>query len=407
MSAPGARASGWLALACALTSGCAFDLERLRGPREGGADVVTDADLDVPVTDDLADVVAPDVTPPDVVMDVPGEDHVEPPTCNTVPVIDPTPLAARIGPSMVINNSTMLAPSTVNPPTLPPGCSGSYSDAPAPERVFRYTMSSRGGRLYATTDAPACAGVFDTIVYVRSSCELDAGTVLACNDDDNVLASCVCDATACPSLASGVSATDLVPGQTVYVVVDGYRGHAGLFRLVLTENAARNEPPPDALSGLLRADRCGCPDSLDTAVWPVSFPSSADAVTGSSTTLLAQPGDRLSGLHRVSFSSVGGVALETVVARNTLGTTPICRDARATFDLLVNNTVVHSFSLGAEATAGTPVAVALQTFASLHVSTTVDIPIAIRLRSVSPTGCSGGIEFDRASPGTLSLLGHR
>jgi magnesium chelatase family protein len=53
-----------------------------------------------------------------------------------------------------------------------------------------------------------------------------------------------------------------------------------------------------------------------------------------------------------------------------------------------------------------PLRVALQTFGAITISATTDVPVALRVRSITPAGC-GGIELDRTMPGTLTLLGRR
>jgi hypothetical protein len=378
-------------------SACSYDLDRLRG----------DAALDmrVPDADD-----APDV--PDKLDGFDGSDGLDVPdvrddgdelnVCTSRPAPTATEIGTRIGGSLVIAGDTLGAPSRLTPPTLGPDCPLDYS-SPSPERVYRYVVEE-GPTLYATTDAPPCAGIYDTIVYVRTSCEGDRGTTLACNDDDRVLSGCGCT-DACPGLASGTMVEGLRPGQVVYVVVDGYGGRAGRFRLSLTENAARHVPPPGTSASYALADRCGCPGATDATVDALSFPAPGDTVVGSSSSVLSQPGDRLTGLRRLPFWRIAGVALETQLERNDLLQDTRCVDTRALVDLLIDNVVVHSFEVTPRTRTDRPLRVAYQGFAPRLVTTSSPVAISLRLREILPSGC-GSIQFARTAPGgTLTLLG--
>jgi hypothetical protein len=107
------------------------------------------------------------------------------------------------------------------------------------------------------------------------------------------------------------------------------------------------------------------------------------------------------------FRSIAGVALVTRLSVNALSTGATCVNTTATFDLLIDNKVVHAFSIDARTPAmSVPLRVAYQTFAPITVSTTVDVPVSIRLRGISPSGC-GSVEFDRAATlNNLTVLGH-
>lgn len=401
------RARPLLALVAALVAApaCRYDLDRLRGTRD--ATMPEDAPGDVADAMDILDAVAdaPDAdADTDAREPVDAPDVPEPIPCTSRPAPNAVDVGTRIGPSLVISADTVGAPSMLTPPTFGSGCPLDYSASPSPERVYRYVVE-RGPQLYATTDAPSCAGVFDTIVSIRTSCEQGRGQTLACDDDDAVISGCTCGSEGCPSLASSAIATGLVPGQVVYVVVDGYANRAGRFRLVLTENAGANVPPPPPSPSYLRADRCGCPGAMDTAVVSVPFPSAGDTVSGSSTTRLQQPGDQLSGTRRLSLSRVAGAALEFRLVRNDLVTDTRCIDTRAVLDLLVANTVVHSFEVRADAPTAVPLRAAYQTVAPFALPVGVAVSLGLRLREIVPAGC-GSIEIERGAPGgTLTLLG--
>lgn len=381
-------------LVCALAlPACSYDLDALRGLRDVRG---TDA-ADAIAALDVADAEGTDADADAGEFDAGNQ-------CTTRVVSDPRTDGTAVGASLVITSSTRFQTSRLTPPTLAPGCNLNYSDRPSPERVFRYVVES-GPTLHATTDAPWSETSFDTIVYIRTSCEQDTGEVLVCNDDDRVLDACACSMGMenCPRLDSSAIAEGLSPGQVVYVVVDGYAGRAGSFRLVLTENALHNAPPPS--SGLSTADRCASPSSLDTQLGTVRFPQPDDTVTSSAAPRLAMPGDRLSGNRMMPFVSISGAALEFRLAANNLGGDGGCADARATLDLLANNVVIHSFYVTPRTPVGTPVRVAYQTFGALSLTPSTPVQVSLRLREIAPAGC-GSITVDTNAAGTLTLVGH-
>jgi hypothetical protein len=375
----GALATGLLVVA---SMACSYDVDRLRPPDGGVRDV---------------DPIDGDVDPGDAAT-----------TCTSRSAMDPLAIGRRIGPSIVLAGDTFTSPtSTLTPPAVAGSdCNPGTSTEVAPEWVYRYVVE-RGPTLYATTDAPSCEGVYDSILYVRTTCEQTTGRALACSDDDHVLSGCACAMpTMCPGLASGVMATGLTAGQVVYVVVDGFAGRAGRFRLVLTENAAANAPPPTTAPGGV-ADRCHCHDpSVDTEVATVPFPNETDAASGAMAPLLVNPNDAVVGSRRSPFSRIAGVALEMTLRRIVTTGDGGCAAARATFDLTIGDRVMHSFAVTASTVTMQPMRVAFQTFAPVTLSTSVDLPIAVRLRDVTPAGCLG-VEIDRTQPGTLTLLGRR
>ena len=382
------------------TAACHWDVEPLR--RRDVVEVV-DVELlpDVIVADDVIDASRPDavdvVIPPDV------------PTTTCTVRATPDWRAAggfQFGRSMIIRASTLGAPSLLSPPSVSgSGCPLDTSMNPASEQVYRYVVET-GPRLYLTTDAPTCASVYDTILYARTTCDQGSGTVLGCDDDSHTLSSCGTPA----SFASSLLLEGLLPRQVVFVVVDGYMGRAGDFQLVMTENAAANAAVGTD-TALTYADRCMCRDTTDTLSTAVPFPSGAGTdryttSTGTLVTRLANPGDKLSGPHRMPYGRIAGVALETRLAVNGLTTDARCIDTTATFDLMIDNKVVHAFSIDVRTPVTVPLRVAYQTFGPITVTTAADVQVAIRLRTITPLGC-GSIEFDRAfAMNNLTVLGH-
>jgi hypothetical protein len=89
---------------------------------------------------------------------------------------------------------------------------GSCGGGGSPERAFRWTAPATGSYFIST-----CGSSFDTVLHVRDgTC---GGAELGCNDD---------------AVGAGLSSeleVTLVAGQTVVIVVDGYRGRSGDFAL--------------------------------------------------------------------------------------------------------------------------------------------------------------------------------
>ena len=103
----------------------------------------------------------------------------------------------------------------------------------SPEKVFQWTPSLSGRATIQT-----CGGStnFDTVLYMRSgSCQ--TGSPVACNDDTSG-----CNSGAGSGIASRITPT-VTAGQTYYIVVDGYGGARGDFRLSVTPPTP---PPPSA-----------------------------------------------------------------------------------------------------------------------------------------------------------------
>jgi hypothetical protein len=93
----------------------------------------------------------------------------------------------------------------------------------SPEKVYRWTPTTSGTAVIETCGAQTN---YDTVVYVsEGAC---GAPVLACVDD----------AVGCTTSSGNDRGSRLTPtvtaGQTYYVVVDGYDGTAGSFRLSVT-----------------------------------------------------------------------------------------------------------------------------------------------------------------------------
>src|SRR3989454_11518690 len=96
----------------------------------------------------------------------------------------------------------------------------------APEQVFQWTPTVSGT---ATVQTCGAGTTFDTVLYMRSgACASGPELAAGCNDD------------ACTNATGLYRASRLTPtvtaGQTYFIVVDGYGGAQGAFRLTI--------PPP-------------------------------------------------------------------------------------------------------------------------------------------------------------------
>jgi hypothetical protein len=349
--------------------------------------MVDDAPLDTSIDD------APDVIEPDVAVDVPMEAGA---ICTTRSAPAVPDVGTRVGGTYRVSGDTTGEPSMLNPPNTPL-CSFGTSTSPSPERVYRYVVQ-QGPRLYANTDAAQCAGIFDTVLYARTSCDPGVGSDLDCDDDDHVLTDC-----GSPSgYASGILLDNLTAGEVVFLVIDGYNGNAGPFRLNVTENGLFNAQPSTDFA-LNPADACSCPSSLDNMQRSVVFPDSTDHMRnpiGASITAINRAGDRLSGTHAVTFTNIAGAGLEFRLSSNGL-----CAGASALFDPVIGGQAVGAFYIDDGARPGTTQRMAFQTFGT--VTTAASSTVELRLRGITPSSCTSaaGIVFDTSMPGTLTLLG--
>ena len=95
----------------------------------------------------------------------------------------------------------------------------------APEVVYRWIPGKSGA---ARLETCGTGTNYDTVLYLRSS-TCDSGPEVACNDD-------TCPVAVNDHWGSRIAPT-VTAGQTYYVVVDGYNGRSGTFRLSVI-------PPP-------------------------------------------------------------------------------------------------------------------------------------------------------------------
>jgi hypothetical protein len=92
-----------------------------------------------------------------------------------------------------------------------------YTGSTAPDVVYKYSPTSA-----IEVDIDLCNSAYDTKVFVYAN---SAGTLVACNDD------------ACGSdgFRSELSCVPMTPGNTYYIVVDGYFGACGTYELNVSE----------------------------------------------------------------------------------------------------------------------------------------------------------------------------
>jgi hypothetical protein len=115
-------------------------------------------------------------------------------------------------------------------------CAGTTTGV-SPELIYSWTPDASGTATVDTCHATDTG--FDTVLFARSPSCSGGGASLACNDDS---AGC---ATAIGERGSRVS-FQVNAGQTYFLVVDGYGGDSGNFRL----NVAGPTPPPACANGL-------------------------------------------------------------------------------------------------------------------------------------------------------------
>ncbi len=389
--------------ACA-SAGCSYDYVRLRNP-DAAVDrpIVIDTGprpMDVPV--DMGSVmdVSDAGTTPDR-PDVPTRDAMR--GACSVPHTDIS-MANRFGPGFVVRASTDTgASSMIVPPGRTGGCMEPTYD-PAPERVYRYTVQ-RGPRLVATLNGSPCETTFDSMLYAVPSCDM-AGRMaaLGCSDDDGETLCNNCsggDAGAgsqCPhsGLLSTVELTNLVPGDVVYLVVDGYaatmppRRSSGPFRLALAENALLLAPPPPSGMGPV-ANRCDC-TTLPRAGTPVTvnFPGGApDDMPRDGTPVTLDMNNRsIRGLRPMNLASITGASATFRVREQRVQFSSACVNAmttpRMTLDLLVAGAVVSSFEVAVGLDAPVQVSTLYHSFQPVAVSDRTMVPLELRVREVTP-----------------------
>lgn len=391
-----------LALA-ALASACSYNLDALR-LRDGAAPPVDAPDDTGVVADDtgrdVPGIDRPDTDGPplDVPVDTgadarPGDASMG--TCSSHAVETTTP--TEIGGSRVWAGSTNTAENRLSPSMgAGTGCMASNN---APERVYRYVVRE-GPRLVATTLGPRCSGAVDTLLYALNTCEPTGRRVLACSDDDPSAPSCAgCSGDECPNLHSTIEVNNLVPGDVVYVVVDGYGDTRGSYRLAVAENAALPAALP--ATGTV-ASRCTtCVGATGAAPVTVTFPNERDMGM-----TMAMPGHRIHGTRNVSLRSITGAAGRFRLQRNNLAVGAGCADATAVIDLLIQGTVVTAFTITSRTPGPSMVNVVYTTFAPIMVPVGGNVTIEYRLREISPAGCgSVDINWSEMLTNTVTLVG--
>ncbi len=113
---------------------------------------------------------------------------------------------------------------------------GSSLDSAAPDVVYQYTPQRDEAVTIST-----CGSAYDTKLYVfEGSCPIapDAGTPIACSDDD-------CFGTQGRTGAAHLDRLPLRAGITYYIVVDGFKTEHGQYRLAITSSFCA-ECDPDA-----------------------------------------------------------------------------------------------------------------------------------------------------------------
>jgi hypothetical protein len=383
--------------------GCSYDYVRLRNP-DAAADRPVAVDtgprpMDVLTdTGSVTDVSDAGVTPdrPDVVTRDASRG-----AC-TVSYTD-IATANRFGTGFVVRASTDTGATNM---IVPPGRSGGCMEPtydPAPERVYRYTVV-RGPRLIATLNGSPCETSFDSMLYAVPSCDM-AGRMAAfgCSDDDGEThcASCTNDAgtgSQCPhsGLLSTVELTNLVPGDVVYLVVDGYaatmapRRSSGPFRLSLAENALPLVPPPPAGMDAV-ANRCDC-TALPRAASPVTvnFPGGfPDDMPRDGTPVTLDMNNRsIRGLRPMNLASVTGVSASFRVREQRVQFNSNCVNAmttpRMTLDLLVAGVVVSSFVVTVGLDAPVQVSTLYHSFQPVPITDRTMVPLELKVREVTP-----------------------
>jgi len=381
---------------------CSYDYTRIRSP-DATADRPVAVDtgprpMDVPV--DLGP--GPDV--PDAAMNVDRPDAPSRDASRGMCSVSHTDIAManRFGPGFVVRASTDTgATNMLAPAGRMGGCMEPTYD-PAPERVYRYTVV-RGPRLVATLNGAPCETGFDSMLYALNSCDM-AGrmTPLACSDDDGVTHCTSCaggDAgTQCPhsGLLSTVELAGLVPGDVVYLVVDGYaatmapRRSSGPFRLALAENALQLAPPPPAGMDPV-ANRCDC-TALPRAASPVTvnFPGGApdDMPRDGTPVTLDMTNRSIRGLRPMNLASVTGVSATFRVREQRVQFNSNCVNAmttpKMTLDLLVAGAVVSSFVVSVGLDAPVQVSTLYHSFQPVPVPDRTMVPFELRVREVTP-----------------------
>jgi hypothetical protein len=129
-------------------------------------------------------------------------------------------------PTVISAGGGVFTGTTSGPSTLAGTCATSGN---SPERVFQWTPATSGTATLETCSVTQTN--FDTILYVRGT-PCVSGAQLACNDDTQGCGTG--DGTANAGFHGSRVTLAVTAGQTYFVVVDGYNGKSGNFRLNVT-----------------------------------------------------------------------------------------------------------------------------------------------------------------------------
>lgn len=122
---------------------------------------------------------------------------------------------------------------------MEPGC---VDEETGPERVYRWTPNDSGPWIIETCGSGTN---FDTVLHLRRGSCTNQGAEVDCDDD-----SCAIDT----SSRQGSQLFGLpIPGETYFIIVDGFGGASGDYRLTVR----REEPPPTPCT-----TACDCPDGF-------------------------------------------------------------------------------------------------------------------------------------------------
>ncbi len=395
-----------LGLAAQLALGCSYDLEVLKGRgADAGADRVAPIDtpaVDRPASDAPSDAGTDLGAPTDAGMRAPSMG-----TC-TLPNVNVVNAPASVNGVTVIDGNTTGGGPT---PEMIPRCESRPISLNS-TRVYRYVVQT-GPRVLATTNTALC-GAHDTILAAYFDCAGTGRTVgsVYCDDDDETRLCNNCDVdaglgTACGIENSTIDLAGLVPRDVIYFVVasynDGSNPH-GRFRLAIAENGlAPLASPVSTTSEPTAANRCACPPAGAPMSGEVVFPGVDD------TNRFATTARDVLGGRNLPFSRVTGVSARLRLARYSVDTTGPCAvtgGARAALDLLLNNTIVATGSLGIGAGSAGSITIPFTTFAPVVFGATTNIPLTYRLRNVEPAGSPCvSLDVDLNGPNAVTLYG--
>jgi len=105
-----------------------------------------------------------------------------------------------------------------------------YSGSASPDVVYSYVAGSN----VTCLNVDLCNSSYDTKVYIYENAQ---GNLIACNDDFYFAAPCYV-------YASAVLNVTVVPGNTYYIVVDGYGSASGTYQIDVTACTPPPPPPP-------------------------------------------------------------------------------------------------------------------------------------------------------------------